>query len=323
MNLHNMHIWFRQYAQQQGLQNVLAILPSEIDRYINTSIDDNVNELVRSSVGTTNDRILTDSSKLANINGLRTLYKVIEVNAIPNNKLKDDGVGTGTITNPFIYAEDKGICRIKAELTNFRDKNNKVSIPDTGFKPRFLCDFSIMYERDKYLKEYAKDSFVTNLFPVRIIEDSKLADSLNDFIKKPSVRYPAMVIYNESIDIYIGYLHSKVLDKGTEVLGNDNAYTALTESEKYYYLMEHMVPKTLRVSFIAEPTHVKYLEDLGTANIECDLPEHMHVDILKHAVDLYKIATSGALHAEGQRQEQQQQEMTRANARPANEGYVN
>ena len=40
MNIPDMHVWFRQYAQQMGLQNVRAILPDQIDLVINTSIID-------------------------------------------------------------------------------------------------------------------------------------------------------------------------------------------------------------------------------------------------------------------------------------------
>ena len=47
MNIAEMHVWFRQYAQQMGMQNVRAILPEQIDVFINTSISDLVNQLVR------------------------------------------------------------------------------------------------------------------------------------------------------------------------------------------------------------------------------------------------------------------------------------
>ena len=31
MTIAEMHVWFRQYAQQMGMQNVRAILPEQID----------------------------------------------------------------------------------------------------------------------------------------------------------------------------------------------------------------------------------------------------------------------------------------------------
>ena len=76
MNTTEMHVWFRQYAQKMGMQNTRAILPEQIDVFINTSTSDTVDKIINANVGTTNDRIITDSAKLANINALRTLYKV-------------------------------------------------------------------------------------------------------------------------------------------------------------------------------------------------------------------------------------------------------
>ena len=47
MNISEMHVWFRQYAQQMGMQNVRAILPEQIDLLINTSILDTVNQVIK------------------------------------------------------------------------------------------------------------------------------------------------------------------------------------------------------------------------------------------------------------------------------------
>ena len=76
MNTPEMHVWFRQYAQQMGMQNDRAILPEQIDVFINTSISDIVNQLVRENVGVKSDRVITDNSKIGQINALRSLYKV-------------------------------------------------------------------------------------------------------------------------------------------------------------------------------------------------------------------------------------------------------
>lgn len=76
MNIVEMHVWFRQYAQQMGMQNVRAILPEQIDNLINTSTLDVIDELVHNNVGTTNDRVISDNAKLSTVNALRTLYKV-------------------------------------------------------------------------------------------------------------------------------------------------------------------------------------------------------------------------------------------------------
>ena len=83
MNIAEMHVWFRQYAQQMGMQNVRAILPEQIDILINTSISDVVNQLIRENIGVVNDRVVTDNAKLNQINALRSLYKVAIIDMVP------------------------------------------------------------------------------------------------------------------------------------------------------------------------------------------------------------------------------------------------
>ena len=64
-----------------------------------------------------------------------------------------------------------------------------------------------------------------------------------------------------------------------------------------------------------------FKEDIQGENVDCDLPESMHVDILKHAVDLYNTSIQGNLYAVQQQQQAQSREISRNQARPDNEGY--
>ena len=64
----------------------------------------------------------------------------------------------------------------------------------------------------------------------------------------------------------------------------------------YYVLAGKVVPYKLKVSYISKPNIVKYATDINVPNVDCNLPESMHVDILKHAVDLYMIAVRGGLY---------------------------
>ena len=89
MKIAEMHVWFRQYAQQMGMQNVRAILPEQIDTLINTATPDVIDEVVNRNVGTTNDRVITDNAKLASVNALRTLYKVKTLNISDSKKLSE------------------------------------------------------------------------------------------------------------------------------------------------------------------------------------------------------------------------------------------
>lgn len=271
MTIAEMHVWFRQYAQQMGMQNVRAILPEQIDLLINSSITDTVNQVITQNIGVTNDRVITDNSKIGQINALRSLYKVKKVQAIP-------GSGSSSTTNPFVKGEETNILRMYADIKNF---DNGGSGTDGKFDYLYLVDLSINYS--DLSSPSGSPAIVTNYFPIRLIDDAYLADTLNDSILSPRLRTPVAVIYNDQLDIYIDKLTSGKLP-------------------------ENLNPYKLRVSYIAKPAKVAYKSDLGGTDVNCDLPEYMHIDILKHAVDLYRIAISGALSASQQAEQNQQRE---------------
>lgn len=303
MNIAEMHVWFRQYGQQMGMQNVRAILPEQIDVLINTSISDVVNQLVRENVGIRNDRVITDNSKIGQINALRSLYKVRELDMssstpfmefLASNMIigkmsnkKADGTDVGVTAPDYLYLVDFAL--------NYKVTNTGYSGETGGDAP----DFSSVSGRRQIVE--------TNYFPVRLIEDAYLADTLNDFVLKNRIRTPIIVTYNDgTFDLYIDEFHAKT----------DNNST-------YYTLDNDLVPYKFRMSYIAKPQKVKYATDIAGTNVDCDLPESMHVDILKHAVDLYNTSMQGGLYNAQQAQQAQNREMSRNNARPDNDGYQN
>ena len=282
MTIAEMHVWFRQYAQQMGMQNVRAILPEQIDLLINSSITDTINQVITQNIGVTNDRVITDNSKIGQINALRSLYKVKTVQAIPGAS------GSSSITTPFVKGEETHILRMYADIKNFDNGGSG----NTGkFDYLYLVDLAINYSNLE--SSTGTPTTLTNYFPVRLIDDAYLADTLNDFVLRPRLRTPVAVIYNDQLDIYIDNLENSKLP-------------------------ENLNPYKLRVSYIAKPAVVAYKSDLGGTDINCNLPEYMHVDILKHAVDLYRIAIYGALSASQQAEQNQQRENARNNYR--NEG---
>ena len=421
MNISDMHIWFRQYAQQMGMQNVRAILPEQIDILINTSITDTVNQIIRENIGITNDRIITDNSKIGQINALKHLYKVKEVRyqeqskyfrlappsgsqtpitygatvelgngksksnitkvrltidsdsidipidliknvSILDNKPLNDyikeefaklghnvqagtiGISDASTNNIYISmlvylndAEDfeeiviklyedntvlktldtayfqmhtsegrylvvNGAVYNNFEFENKNHYNGLVSLKETLADYLFLVDFSIDYvdaatglgTTIEYL-----NNFKSNLFPIRLIDDAYLADTLNDFILRPRLRSPIAIIVNNNLQIYLGKLN------GNETTG--------------YFLDNNLAPNIIRISYIAKPAIVRYSEDINGQNVDCDLPDYMHVDILKHAVDLYRAAVGGGIAASQANEQAQQREDVRNNYR--NEGY--
>jgi hypothetical protein len=287
---------FRQYAQQMGMQNTRAILPEQIDLLINTSIMDTVNEIIKQNIGITNDRVITDNSKIGQINALRSLYHVSILDMSPSDE--------ENVIFAFSAADS---------YTGRMTTNNMSSV--LGIQPyMFLVDFSLNYKKSKVgytdsSTEYTPpifeaDALVTNFFPVRIIDDTFLADTLNDFVLKPRLRSPIIVTYNSNnrTNVFDLYIDKFIKDKQNHT----------------YYLTDGLLPYQLRMSYIAKPAVVAYREDVGGTNVDCDLPEYMHVDIVKHAVDLYRIAVSGSVMAAQAQEQNARQENMRNNYR--NEG---
>lgn len=277
MTIAEMHVWFRQYAQQMGMQNVRAILPEQIDTLINTSIKDTIDEIVRANVGTTNDRVITDNAKLASVNALRTLYKVKTVNIDDTNKVNSYKNEPYTMQSTQVESENA---------------------------PLYYVDFAIRYNVGT-----GASAKTTRWFPIRIIDDSYLADVLNDWVLAPRMRTPVMVIY-KSIASGAG-----VEDSAFEIYVGEN------DAEGVSGIAQDANIKDIRCSYIKKPNKVQYLTDIGGTNVDSDLPEQLQIPMLKHAVDLYRASISGNLFAAQQQQQENNRELARNAARPDNDGY--
>lgn len=297
MTTAEMHQMFRNYAQQMGMQNVRAILPSQIDLLLNNSISDTVNQVIAQNIGTTSDRVITDNSKLNQVNALKSLYKVWKGKVtLPTPK-------TNYIASYILPLENFGIAS-EAKDTTIKKGDNVYATPgsaDAG-RPKkieyfFLVDLSI-----DYIKTLSSGNFNTNIFPIRLIDDQYLADVVNDFVMAPSLRSPVATIHDTNIELYI-----------------DKPDASTKSTPESYTFGDGLKVNEIRLSYISKPGIVKFNEDLGGEDVDCELPESMHVDIVKHAVDLYRTALNGSIIGAQGAQQQQQRENVRNNAR--DEGY--
>lgn len=275
MDISEMHQMFRQYAQQLGMQNVRAIMPEQIDLIINNSISDTINQVITQNIGITNDRVISDASKLNQVNALKSLYKVWK----------------GSIADATIKGKERTSYIISFQLpfTYFKINGSYTDDGDSSTAINFLymVDLSINYK---------KSDFVTNVFPVRIIDDQFVADVLNDFVLAPTMRSPVASIHDNLVELYIGKADAKPEDRQP-------------------FTFKGVSINELRLSYISKPAVVRFAEDVDGTNVDCDLPEYMHVDIVKHAVELYQIAKSGSLAAAQQAQQNQQREQVANNYR--------
>ena len=275
MDISEMHKMFRQYAQQMGMQNVRAILPEQIDLLINNSISDTINQVITQNIGITNDRVISDASKLNQVNALKSLYKVWK----------------GSISAATVKGKEKTnyIISFQLPLNNFKTNGSYTddNVSSTAISFLYVVDLSINYK---------KTDFVTNIFPVRIVDDQFVADVVNDFVLAPKMRSPVASIHDNLIELYI----DKTDNKPNE--GEAFTFNGVSINE-------------FRLSYIAKPAVVRFAEDINGTNVDCDLPEYMHVDIVKHAVELYQLAKSGSLAAAQQAQQNQQREQIANNYR--------
>lgn len=331
MNTTEMHVWFRQYAQQMGMQNTRAILPEQIDVFINTSTSDTIDEIINANVGTTNDRIITDNAKLANINALRTLYKVdtldlYDVETLEEYKNEPYTFTSERVTNAMYfvdfsvrYATDD--IDSSAYYLKYKDYFNEpvsdrkltaeeIELIQAGENTTFTeaNKQALISVYETYIKNWLKTNKkdLSRWFPIRIIDDSYLADVLNDWILAPRLRTPVMVVYG---------LDNSVLDSKFEVYFGDN------DNKSLKTILSSKRPVQIRCSYIKKPNQVRYLSDIGGINIDSDLPEQLHIPMLKHAVDLYRASIQGATMSEQRNRQANQQELARNNQRPINEGY--
>lgn len=297
MTTAEMHQMFRNYAQQMGMQNVRAILPSQIDLLLNNSISDTVNQVIAQNIGSTSDRVITDNSKLNQVNALKSLYKVWKA------KVKLPIAKTNYIASYVLPLENFGIAS-EAKDNTIKIGDNVYAAPGSADKGKpnkieyfFLVDLSI-----DYVKANGGSSFTTNIFPIRLVDDQYLADVVNDFVMAPSLRSPVATIHDNTIELYI-----------------DKPDVNTKSTPAAYKFEGGLEVNEIRLSYIGKPGIVKFNEDIGGTDVDCELPESMHVDIVKHAVDLYRTALNGSIVGAQSAQQQQQRENVRNNAR--DEGY--
>lgn len=380
MNIPEMHIVFRQLAQQMGMQNVRAIIPEQIDVLLNASISDKVNQLLREHIAATSDRAMVDNSKIGQANALRSLYQVIPINLSPafvqgketrTFVFKSDDANIGRLTTDFVHnVKDSNIpdylhvvefminykttvdnlgysgkndvitkggytvqdtaskilatgsAGVLTKLTvlnpmsnlveshNFIDYTDRLVCSDSGYadwtlglekatNTLVLCKkfdslisnpfYPTFTQTTEYVEPTTENQTETKWFPVRFIDDMHLGSVMTDKLQEPRIINPVIVTYNNGqFDLFIDkFIKHTVYD------------------EERYTLKAGLIPNVLRMTYIKKPAVVRYVGPTDANNVDCDLPEHLHLNIVKQAVNLYRVAVSGQLYGNQQMQPQQ------------------
>ena len=104
MDIEQMHIYFREYAQEMGMQTVRAILKEDIDVCLNTSITDKVRQIIaENTVVDSNNKVARFNADVSELNGLRTLFRRGNIQSIsPTGNGKEVNPYKVSITNPDV-----------------------------------------------------------------------------------------------------------------------------------------------------------------------------------------------------------------------------
>ena len=216
MTIEEMHVMFRELAQQMGMQTVRAILPENIDICINIAVDNKVKSLIISNIGVLpyNDKVARQNAAISSINGLRTLYRKSSIVA---SKI----TGKGTEVSPFVgnISSDEVMLYL----------GFKVSYDD---KTLYDCRIIEHENLSRTIKDYSNRA--TKTAPVCIVYgDStnrwlEIINGINEPIKPTMIQYlylanPKTVKYDEAntannVDCDLpSYLHTKIVQEAVDV----------------------------------------------------------------------------------------------------------
>lgn len=196
MTIEEMHVMFRELAQQMGMQTVRAILPEDIDICLNSAIIDKTKQLIAESVGgiSYNDKVARNNIGISPINGLRTLYRNLATTAI--NSVTVSEILPHQVNIPIKTTTSSGTTNIM-----------------------LFTSFSVSYGDDL-------------IYDCRIIENEDLGHTLRDICNRPTKDAPICIINSTIGDNIIIHLYTgrKTMPKPTMV-----RYTCIVEPAKVYY----------------------------------------------------------------------------------------
>lgn len=214
MTIGEMHVMFRQLAQQMGMQTIRAILPSEIDACINIAINDVIKKLIAENLGSAgNEQVTIYNARVGQINGLSTLSKRLSLTA----PIKSNQRNCYTTYVPL----------------------------DTVM---YITAVEIGYEE------------TNKFYDARVTQAELLGRTLEDYCNAPTYKSPVVVFLGQvdRVDVEV--------------------YSSSTG--------DGLIPTKANAVIISKPSIVMY-SDVEGDGVDCDMPDYMHIDIVKSAAEIY------------------------------------
>lgn len=214
MTIGEMHVMFRQLAQQMGMQTIRAILPSEIDACINIAINDVIKKLIAENLGSAgNEQVTIYNARVGQINGLSTLSKRLNLTA----PIKSNQRNCYTTYVPL----------------------------DTVM---YITAVEIGYEE------------TNSFYDARVTQAELLGRTLEDYCNAPTYKSPVVV--------FLGKVDRVDVEVYSSSTGNG------------------LIPTKANAVIISKPAVVMY-NDVEEDGVDCDMPDYMHIDIVKVAAEIY------------------------------------
>ena len=277
MTIAEMHVTFRELAQQMGMQTVRAILTEDIDICLNAAIVEKTKEIINSTIGPLpyNDKVSRQNVAISPINALRSLYRKATIqgselggagNEVSPYKLTIDSNGIMLYTGFRVSYNDKvsrqkvAISPINALRSLYRTATIQGStLTGTGNEVSpYSCEIS---SKDVMLFTGFRLSYNDiTLYDCRIIENEDLGQTLRDFCNRAAKDAPICTIVGDEDSIKL------------------NLYTGRKNMPK---------PTLVQYIYVVEPDKVQYDEDTPSENVDCNLPSYLHMDIIRIAVGIY------------------------------------
>lgn len=190
MTIEEMHVTFRELAQQMGMQTSRAILTEDIDICLNAAIIEKTRLVIAENVGPLpyNDKVARQNAVISPINALRTLYR-------KGTKSDSDITGNGTEVSPYkVNISTKGVMLYTGFKVSYNGKTvydcRIIEAEDLGQTLRDFCNRA------------AKDAPIITVFGNEDAIDCDIYVGRKEITKPTLLQYlyiaePAKVYYDE------------------------------------------------------------------------------------------------------------------------------